>query len=187
MKVLIGTVQEYTQTIPQIFEEKLAKRHPARINEFISARLLLLRALESLKLEATLEELEQVDHQTLKNFPELTFSLSHTKTLVATVIASKKEHAYLGIDIESKDRQISPKVADYLNHPEDDIEFGLVKWVIKEAAFKYFSCKHKNENFWLKSLRIKSNKVFFEDDFCLYEVHETEAYYYAITYCEEEH
>lgn len=185
MKIIIDKVTEFKGEIPEIFEDKLSKRHPARINEFLSARFLLLKGLKDLGIQADINQLEQTGHQGLQEFPEFSFSLSHTKSRVALIIASKDKYPYLGIDIENKDRSMTQKVSEYLNHLNDDIEFGLKKWVIKEAAFKYFSTKYNNENFWLKSLCIKEDKVYFEEDFCFFKLEEAEDYLYAITYREE--
>lgn len=161
----MGPVNIYKE-IPSVYQKRLKGCHMNRINEFLSARSLLLEFLQEKNLVSNFEKMEEISHQKLKNFPEFTFSFSHTKDMVALVIAESQEHPYLGIDIEKINRPLPPSVTRYLDHPEDDLEVGLEKWTIKEASFKYFSAKLKQENFWFKSIKLKGQKAFFEKESC---------------------
>lgn len=169
MIIRTGPVHIY-QDIPKVYQKRLKGCHMNRINEFLSARTLLLEFLQEKRASIHFDEMEEISHQKLKNFPEFTFSFSHTKDKVALVIADSKEHPYLGIDIEKIDRPLPESITRYLDHPEDDLETGLEKWTIKEAAFKYFSAKSKKENFWFKSIKLKNQMAYFEEHSCSYSV-----------------
>lgn len=179
MIIKIGPVHTHKE-IPEVYQKRLKGCHANRINEFLSARSLLLEFLKEKDLAQNFERLEEVSHQKLKNFPEFTFSFSHTKELAALVIADTNTHPYLGIDIEKIDRSLPSSVARYLDHPEDDLETGLEKWTIKEAAFKYFSAKTKRENFWFKSIKLQDQKAYFEKESCSYFVQTKEDHLLSI-------
>ncbi len=86
------------------------------------------------------QDLELVNYQNLKNFPEYVLSLSHTKGAGAAVLAKKAEIASLGIDIEWSDRHLKDEAARFYRHPEDSsYKDKLELWTMKEAAFKALS------------------------------------------------
>lgn len=85
-------------------------------------------------------DLELVNYQNLKKFPDYVLSLSHTRGAGAAVLAKKTETHSLGIDIEWSDRQLKKEATRFYRHPEDSLyENNLELWTMKEAAFKALS------------------------------------------------
>lgn len=85
-------------------------------------------------------DLELVNYQNLKNFPDFVLSLSHTRGAGAAVLAKKTEVRSLGIDIEWSDRNLKNEAGRFYNNPEDSLyENKLELWTMKEAAFKALS------------------------------------------------
>ncbi len=86
------------------------------------------------------DDLELINYQNLKKFPDYVLSLSHTKGAGAAVLAKKAEIASLGIDIEWSDRNLKDEASRFYRHPEDSAyENKLELWTMKEAAFKALS------------------------------------------------
>lgn len=85
-------------------------------------------------------DLELVNYQNLKNYPNYVLSLSHTRGAGAAILAKKAEIASLGIDIEWSDRHLKDEAARFYKNPEDSVyENKIELWTMKEAAFKALS------------------------------------------------
>lgn len=85
-------------------------------------------------------DLELVNYQNLKNYPDFVLSLSHTKGAGAAVLGKKAEVQSLGIDIEWSDRNLKDEAGRFYKNPEDSVyENKLELWTMKEAAFKALS------------------------------------------------
>lgn len=159
IKIFIRKINEQSE-IPTSYQDKLKNLHPNRINEYLSARKLLASAIEG----ASLENLEETSHQTLLHFPDIVFSLSHTEGFVACLVSQKNYTPHIGLDIEKASRTFNQNITRYLDHEEDIPIKTLHKWVLKEAAFKYFSSKYKRENFWFKNIILKDGIALYGED-----------------------
>ena len=72
----------------------------------------------------------------LKAYPEKQISLSHTENVCISIMTQKSKVDFYGIDIESRDRKISPSVEQWIsrNHPLHTDP--LIAWIRWEAYFK---------------------------------------------------
>lgn len=85
-------------------------------------------------------DLELLNYQNLKKFPDYVLSLSHTRGAGAAVLAHRQDVASLGIDIEWSDRVLKEEASRFYRHPEDShYDNKLELWTMKEAAFKALS------------------------------------------------
>lgn len=96
---------------------------------------------ESLEVNDLKVDLELINYQNLKKFPDYVLSLSHTLGAGAAVLSKKSEIVSLGIDIEWSDRHLKDEAARFYRHPEDSSHYSdkLELWTMKEAAFKALS------------------------------------------------
>lgn len=109
---------------------------------FTNSREALARLLinEGRQIQEIKQDLELIDFQNLKNFPEYLTSISHTRGAGAAVLAKKENFYSLGIDIEWIDRVMKPEAQKFFRHPEDSLYENLLElWTMKEAAFKALS------------------------------------------------
>ncbi|MGZ3788620.1 MAG: 4'-phosphopantetheinyl transferase superfamily protein [Bacteriovorax sp.] len=109
---------------------------------FINSREALRRLLEKRGHEILdlKQDLELINYQHLKKFPEYLTSITHTRGAGASVLANKSDYLSLGIDIEWSDREMKPEAQRFFCHPEDSaVENKLKLWTMKEAAFKALS------------------------------------------------
>jgi 4'-phosphopantetheinyl transferase EntD len=104
--------------------------------DFIRSRIALRDALNEAGLEVSPQDLKLTNFSTLEKFPNLTISLSHTKTAAAALIADKSSYKSVGIDIELCGRKIKPEIIERISSPHDHDEDPLKLWCAKEAAFK---------------------------------------------------
>lgn len=115
-----------------------AEKHAFRNSREALARLLLNQA--EIKITDLKGELELINYQNLKNFPDYVLSLSHTKGAGAAVLAKKSEVRSLGIDIEWSDRNLKDEAARFYKNAQDSVyENKIELWTMKEAAFKALS------------------------------------------------
>jgi phosphopantetheinyl transferase len=100
-----------------------------------------LLKLESIDISDLKQDLELINYQNLKKFPDYILSLSHTKGAGAAVLSKRAEIASLGIDIEWSDRHLKEEAARFYRHSEDSAHYTdkLELWTMKEAAFKALS------------------------------------------------
>lgn len=85
-------------------------------------------------------DLVLIDFQNLPKYPGYLTSVSHTKGAGASVLAPKKDHLALGVDIEWRERILKEGTQKFFRHPEDSYyENDLELWTMKEAAFKALS------------------------------------------------
>jgi phosphopantetheinyl transferase (holo-ACP synthase) len=115
----------------------------AEKDAFTNSREALARLLQNeaeIKIGDLKTDLELVNYQNLKNFPDFVLSLSHTKGAGAAVLASKSEVSSLGIDIEWSDRSLKDEAARFYKNEQDSVyENKIELWTMKEAAFKALS------------------------------------------------
>lgn len=112
--------------------------HPERKKAFLLAREALRSCLIQANLKPDIIDLELKHYCRLDRFPELTVSLSHTRSAAAALIASRSEYRSVGIDLERKDRSVNPLTLKKITNAHDELT-GLELWCLKEAAYKCFS------------------------------------------------
>lgn len=95
---------------------------------------------EGLDIQNLKSDLELINFQHLKKFPDFVLSLSHTKDAGAAVLARKSEVISIGIDIEWNDRMMKPGTEKFYRNQEDSFYPDNIElWTMKEAAFKALS------------------------------------------------
>ncbi len=114
--------------------------------QYISSRLALKQCLkemvktsmsDQLFLPEDFKLLQLENYTGLVNFPQLTVSLSHTKTTGAAMVAARSECKSVGIDIEKTDRKLADKIAKKFINQQDQSDRSILEiWAMKEAAFK---------------------------------------------------
>jgi phosphopantetheinyl transferase (holo-ACP synthase) len=86
------------------------------------------------------EDLELLNYQELKKYPNYLTSLSHTKGAGAALLVNKSDYLSAGIDIEWGEREMKSGTEKFFRHPQDsDYPNNLELWTMKEAAFKALS------------------------------------------------
>lgn len=110
--------------------------HADRKNGFILSRMALLSALEEAGVRASPKEMILTDYSQLKQYPQFTVSLSHTKGFGASLIADKKTYLSVGIDIEQEARPVKDMIIERISNPGDLRLRNIELWCLKEAAFK---------------------------------------------------
>lgn len=106
---------------------------------FTNSREALKRLLEKEghQIHVLKQDLELVNFQNLKHFPQYLTSISHTRGAGASLLALKKDYLALGIDIEWSTRVMKSEARRFFRHPEDSLyQNDLELWTMKEAAFK---------------------------------------------------
>lgn len=141
------------------FEKDLRARQHASSRMAIS---LLLQ--KDFNIDLPPEEIEIVDHQFIKGFPELKVSLSHTKDAWAlATISNHQDVLGLGVDLEFTDREIKKGIEKlYINEEDFWQEEPLQLWCFKEAAFKAISPLLEsdvlNKTFVLKDIIVEGDE-----------------------------
>ena len=110
--------------------------HPDRALSYCLAREALRSCLRASGLEVKIAELQLIDYNRIKVTDSFTLSLSHTKKWGAAVTAPAGSYLGLGIDIESKSREIKSAVLNRIRHVNDHDLPPLQAWCLKEAIFK---------------------------------------------------
>lgn len=107
-------------------------------------------------------DLELINYQNLKNFPDYVLSLSHTRGAGAAVLAKKTDYKSLGIDIEWSDRHLKDEASRFYRHPDDSpfYQDKLELWTMKEAAFKALSPRGFSGVLVLSKIIIKDGEFF---------------------------
>lgn len=133
-------VHTLEQPLDPAWEQLLAplgeKVHPYRKQGFLLSREALRLCLKERGESPFVQDLNLKNYGELISYKKYTISLSHTLNMGAAYIEESSQYRSIGIDIESKLRQVSPAVREKVSHAKDwaysDIEF----WCAKEAAFK---------------------------------------------------
>ena len=110
--------------------------HPERRKTFCFAREALRLALCELNFKPEISDLVLVGFQSLKNFPELTISLSHSREVGVALVGHQKTYQSLGVDVEYSDRVVKDAIIQKVANPLDAKLSNIDLWVLKEAAFK---------------------------------------------------
>lgn len=97
-------------------------------------------ALEAMLNLPVNHPLEISNHYNLKDHPSIAVSLSHTQNIGAALLASIDKFPSVGVDIELRDRLITPGAQKYFLNETDSVgKDFLMIWTQKEAAFKALS------------------------------------------------
>ena len=114
--------------------------HPERRETFCFAREALRLALCEYDYKVEIPDLVLSGYHSLAKFPELTFSLSHTRKTGVALLGRTKDFHSLGVDVERSDRAVKDSLRDKICHPDDEAKLRNIElWVLKEAAFKCLS------------------------------------------------
>lgn len=100
------------------------------------SREALRLALAERGYRAELKQLDVEDNHSLRIFPGLTLSLSHTPAAGAAIIADKVTYRSVGVDIESPSRKVKDSIIQRISHPDDGSFLPIELWCLKEACFK---------------------------------------------------
>lgn len=109
---------------------------------FTNSREALKRLLqnEGHEIHELKADLELVNYQNLKKFPQYLTSISHTQGAGAAILAAKSHYLSVGVDIEWSDRLMKEGTQRFYRHLNDSEYLnGLELWAMKEAAFKALS------------------------------------------------
>ncbi|MCE3014059.1 MAG: 4'-phosphopantetheinyl transferase superfamily protein [Proteobacteria bacterium] len=128
--------------------------HANRYKEWALARLCLELCLEDLGLARRAQDLVFKSEHLLEGIPSVSFSLSHTKTWAAALLASTQTARLVGVDVELKTRKVPDNVKHRLLHPQDSKLQAMELWVIKEAAFKSLP-RLAQEGIWLNNIIVR--------------------------------
>jgi len=110
--------------------------HSDRKNGFLLSRQALIYALKEQGLEISAGALLLDSHSQIRNLPQFTISLSHTKVAGAALVADRKTYLSVGIDIEQEERVVKDSIRDRIAHPSDKNLRNIELWCLKEAVFK---------------------------------------------------
>ena len=110
--------------------------HSDRKMGFFLSREALKNALSEQGFTPSLSQLTLVNYHELKDFPQLTISLSHTKECGAALIAERKIFRSVGIDIENEGRLVKDSIRERIAHQGDINLRNIEIWCLKEAVFK---------------------------------------------------
>jgi hypothetical protein len=113
--------------------------HPERRETFCFAREALRLALCELDYNPEINDLVLHGYHSLKKYPELTFSLAHTKKTGVALLGHQREFRSLGVDVELATRPVKDSIRDRIAHPADEKLRNIEAWVLKEAVFKCVS------------------------------------------------
>jgi phosphopantetheinyl transferase len=110
--------------------------HSDRKMGFLLSRQSLIECFKSLGLEISAGALLLVGHSQIRDLPQFTISLSHTKTAGAALVADSKSYRSVGIDIEQEERVVKDSIKERITHPQDENLRNIEIWCLKEATFK---------------------------------------------------
>lgn len=135
--IVCDSVDESYKTSWELLVSNLIPNsHSERKNSFILSREALRLVLIERGLFSDPNTLTLKKFSSLEIFPDLTLSLSHTKTWGGAVLGDLAEYVSLGIDIEEDSRVVKDGVIEKISHPRDENLRKIEIWVLKEAAFK---------------------------------------------------
>lgn len=110
--------------------------HPARKQGHILAREALRLVLCEQGEAPQISDLFVRDYHSLERWPDLTLSLSHSKSSGAALLADRERYLSVGIDIEEEERHVKASILARVSHPEDISLRNIELWCLKEAVFK---------------------------------------------------
>lgn len=119
--------------------------HSDRKNGFLLSRQALIHALKEQGLEISAGGLQLTSHSEIRDLPQFTISLSHTKIAGAALVADRKTFRSVGIDIEQEERNVKDSIKNRISHPDDENLRNIELWCLKEAAFKTLMNTHQFE------------------------------------------
>lgn len=130
--------------------------HANRYKEWALARLCLELCLEDMGLPRRAQELVFKNEHLLEGIPSVSYSLSHSKTWAAALVASTQIARLVGVDVELRARKVPDTVKHRLLNPKDHPREAMELWVIKEAAYKSLP-RLAQEGIWLNNLIVGEN------------------------------
>lgn len=110
--------------------------HSDRKNGFLLSRQALINALKELGIEISADALHLVDYSQIRDLPQFTISLSHTKIAGAALVACRKTYRSVGIDIEQEERIVKDSIRERISNSADENLRNIELWCLKEAVFK---------------------------------------------------
>lgn len=113
--------------------------HPARRAGLFSSRSSLLENLRKIYPEASFTNLQLADHGRLKDYPDLTVSLSHSALAGASAVAFAQDYLAIGIDIEPLERVVKENIVQRITTQNDLTLTNIQIWCLKEAIYKCVS------------------------------------------------
>lgn len=135
-----------------------------RLRDHYTSRLSLINAVKELRdssIELTYQDVLIENHLHLKSSPEIIASVTHTNSFAAAVVTDSQKISSVGIDIESRERQLKEGIKKFYILENDEIKDPLELWCIKEAAFKAISPLYKEEKrLVLKDITVKRDGTF---------------------------
>lgn len=112
------------------------KIHPNRKMGFLLSRAALRSCFASKGLLIPITELRVQNYSIFTEYPNYTFSLSHTKNIGVAILGCKKEYLSLGIDVEQLNREVKDSIIEKIKNPGDAKLRKIHHWCLKEAVFK---------------------------------------------------
>ncbi len=131
-------------------QKAMARFHPNRLAEWVNGRVALTIAFRQAGIPITPQD-EFIGYQSIKGYEEYSFSISHTPGWAGALLIKSRHQP--GLDLESKDREVSESVVERFSHPGDHNLDALLLWSAKEAAYKTLP-KEIQEKIWLQSIQI---------------------------------
>ncbi len=119
-----------------IFSSLPGDVHSDRKNGFLLSRQALIYALKDQGLEISAGALQLVSYSQIRDLPQFTISLSHTKIAGVALVGDRKTYRSLGIDIEQEERIVKDSIKNRISHPADKNLRNIELWCLKEAVFK---------------------------------------------------
>jgi phosphopantetheinyl transferase (holo-ACP synthase) len=110
--------------------------HSDRLMSWCLSREALRICFEENGIYLNIKDLRVSGYSALRNVPQFTLSISHTKGLGAALIADKRLYRSVGIDIEREEREVKESIILRISHPKDFKLRKIELWCIKEAVFK---------------------------------------------------
>lgn len=111
--------------------------HKDRKKGFLLSRDALKRSFKMHGIELGIKDLKLKEYHLLPQFPQYTFSLSHTKDFGAAIVGSRQDFLSVGIDIENASRTVKDSVLTRISHPGDLATLRKIEvWCLKEAVYK---------------------------------------------------
>lgn len=110
--------------------------HEKRKTGFSISRAALRALLIDQGHQIKIADMDLENFNTLKKFPQLTVSLTHSGTFGAAVLANRSEYRAVGIDLELKTRVVKAEIKARIANPTDANLTNIELWCAKEAAFK---------------------------------------------------
>ncbi len=142
--------------------DRMRDVHVNRYREWALARFCLELCLEEMGLYRKPRDLVFKTDHALEGLPQISYSLSHSKSWAAAFVAPTQMARQVGVDIELKTRKVPDNVKHRLLNSKDQVTDSMKLWVIKEAAFKSLP-RLAQEGIWLNNIVVEEGSFFLEN------------------------